>query len=174
LAEITQAGGNVLHSEIHVLINSIWNKEELPQQWKEYIILPIYKTDKTDCSGYREISLLPTTHKILSCILVLRLIPYVDEITGDYQCGFWCNRSTTDHILCICQILEKRWKYNRTVHQLFIDSEKAYDSVRETYCTILNEFGIHMKIVRLIKMCLNEIYSEVHMSDALPAQNGLK
>jgi hypothetical protein len=36
-ADVIQAGGNTLYSEIHKLINSIWNKEELPQQWKEPI-----------------------------------------------------------------------------------------------------------------------------------------
>jgi hypothetical protein len=44
-----------------------------------------------------------------------------------------------------------------TVHQLFIDFRKAYDSVsREVLYNILMEFGIHMKLVRVIKMCLNE------------------
>ena len=39
------------HSEIHKLVNSIWNKEKLPEGWKESIIVPIYKKgDKTDCS----------------------------------------------------------------------------------------------------------------------------
>jgi hypothetical protein len=42
-AELIQAGGNILRSEIHKLINCIWNKEELPEQWKESIIVPIYK-----------------------------------------------------------------------------------------------------------------------------------
>jgi hypothetical protein len=37
----------------HKLICSIWNKEELPQQWKESIIIPIHKKgDKTDCNNY--------------------------------------------------------------------------------------------------------------------------
>jgi len=40
------------------------------------------------------------------------------------------NMSTTDHIFCICQILEKKWEHNEAVHQLFIDFKKAYDSVR--------------------------------------------
>jgi hypothetical protein len=35
-AELTQTGGEILHSKIHNIINSIWNKEELPDQWKEY------------------------------------------------------------------------------------------------------------------------------------------
>jgi hypothetical protein len=32
LAELIQAGGETLHSKVHKLINSIWNKEELPDQ----------------------------------------------------------------------------------------------------------------------------------------------
>jgi len=60
--------------------------------------------------------------------------------------------STTDHIFCICQILEIKWECNETVHQLFIDFKKTYDSVRrEALYNILIEFGISMKLVRLIK-----------------------
>jgi hypothetical protein len=71
LAELIQAGRNTLQSEIHKLINCIWNKEELPEQWKESFIVPIYKKgDKTDCSNYRGISLLSTSYKILSNILL--------------------------------------------------------------------------------------------------------
>jgi hypothetical protein len=43
LAELYQAGGETLVSVIHKLINPIWNKEEMPDQWKESIIVPIHK-----------------------------------------------------------------------------------------------------------------------------------
>jgi hypothetical protein len=50
---------------------------------------------------------------------------------------------------------------HETVHQLFIDFKKAYDSVRrEVLYNILLEFGVPMKLVRLLKMCLNETYSK--------------
>jgi len=69
----------------------------------ESIITPIYKKgDKTDCSNYRGISFSSTIYKILSNILLSRLTPYAEEITGDHQYGFRCNRSTADHIFCIC------------------------------------------------------------------------
>jgi hypothetical protein len=81
--------------------------------------------------------------------------------------------------LYIHQILEKKWEYNGTVHQLFIDFKKAYDSVkREVLYNILLEFGIPKKLVSVIKMCLNETYSRIcvdeHVSDTFPIQNGLK
>jgi len=48
-AELIKAGGRTICSEIHKLINSIWNKEDLPEDWKESIIVPVYeKSDKTD------------------------------------------------------------------------------------------------------------------------------
>jgi hypothetical protein len=170
-AELIKAGDRIIQSEIHKLIISIWNKEDLPEEWKESVIVPIYKKgDKTDCSNYRGTSLLSTTYKILSNILLSMLTPYGEEIIGDHQCGFRHNRSTTDHIFSIRQILEKEWEYNEAVHQLFIDFKKAYDSVRrEVLYNILIEFGIPMELVRLIKMCLSETYSRVwagkHLSE---------
>jgi hypothetical protein len=94
----------------------------MPWRWKESIIVPIHKKgDKTYCNNYRGISLLSTSYKILSNILLSRLVPYIYEIIGDHQCGFRRNISTTDQIFCIRQIMEKKWEYNEKVHQLFID-----------------------------------------------------
>jgi sorting nexin-29 len=143
-------------------------------------IVPIHKKgDEIDCSNYRGISLLSISYKTLSNILLSRLSPYIDEIIGDHQYGFRRNRSTTDQIFCISQMLEKKWEYNGTVYQLFVDFKKAYDSVRrKVLYNILIEFGVPMKLVRLINICLNEMYSSVHivkyLSDNFPIQNGLK
>jgi hypothetical protein len=83
----------------------VWNKEELPDKWKESIIVPVHKKDdKTDCNNFRGISLLSTSYKMLSNILLSRLVPYID---GDHQRGFRRNRSATDQIFCIHQILKK-------------------------------------------------------------------
>jgi hypothetical protein len=52
-AELIQAGGGTLHSEIYKFINSVWNMKELLEQWKKPIIAPNYnKGDNTDCSNY--------------------------------------------------------------------------------------------------------------------------
>ena len=52
-AELIKAGGRTIRCQIHKLIVSIWNKEELPEVWKESIIVRIYKKgDKTDCNNH--------------------------------------------------------------------------------------------------------------------------
>jgi hypothetical protein len=75
--------------------------------------------------------------------------------------------------------LREKWDYNEVVHQLFIGFKKAYESVRrEVLYNILIEFGIPMKLVRLIQMCLNEAYSRAQigkqLSDTFLVKNGLK
>ena len=180
LVELIKVGGRTICLEIHKLFTSIWKKEKLPEEWKKSITVPIDKKgDKTDSNNYGGISLLPATYKILSNILLSRLIPYAKEIIGDHSCGFRRNKLTIDRTFCIRQILEKKWEYNEEVHQLFIDFKKAYDSVRrEVLFKILIEFGIPRKLVRLIKMSLTETHSRVrlvkNMSDRFPIRNGLK
>ena len=65
------------------------------------------------------------------------------------------------------------------MYQIFIDFKKAYDSVgREVLYNIRIDFGIHMKLVMLIKMCLNKTYSRVrvgkNLSHMFRIRNGLK
>jgi hypothetical protein len=73
--------GETLRSGIRNPVNSIWNKEELPQQRKKSIIVPTYKKgDKTEGSSCLGIPLLSTSYPIVSSILLSRLSPYADEI----------------------------------------------------------------------------------------------
>jgi hypothetical protein len=65
-AELIQAGGEILVSAIHKLVKLVWNKQELPDQWKESIIVPVHKRgNKIDCNNYRGISLLSTSYNVL-------------------------------------------------------------------------------------------------------------
>jgi len=108
--------------------------------------------EKTDCRNYRSISILSNIYKILSNILLSSLTPYIEEIIGDRQCGFWWKRSTADHIFCIHQIHEKNWEYNKAVHQHQLMIQFGGKS-----CIIFSMNLVSLwKIVRLKKMCLNE------------------
>jgi hypothetical protein len=94
----------------------------------------------------------------------------MDEIIGDHQCGF----DITDQLLIRIFAFIRYWRKNVStrVHQLFIDFKKAYDSVRREVLYNILRVWVPMKLVRLIKMCLNETYSKVrigkHLSDNFP------
>jgi hypothetical protein len=70
-------------------------------------------------------------------------------------------------------------EYNEALHQFLIDFKKAYISIRrEVYFKILTEFGIPVKLARLIKICPSETYNRVrvgkNLSDMFPTRNDLK
>jgi len=111
LGELIRARGRTFRYEVHKLINSIWNEEELSEDLKESVIVPICrKYDKQVCSNYRGISLVSNTYKMLFNNLLSRLSPYAEKITGVYTCEFRRNLSTIDLIFCIRQILQKEWE----------------------------------------------------------------
>jgi hypothetical protein len=122
------------------------------------------------CSNYTGISLLSTTNKMLSNILLSRLTPCAQEIITDHQCGFRRSRSNTRGKMGI------KWGCASAIYK----PHETYDSVgRKVLYIIPTEYGIPMELVTLIKMCMNEIYSSrvrlgKHLSDMFRLRNGLK
>jgi len=59
-------------------------------------------------------------------------------------------------------ILEKACEYKVDIHQLYIDYKQAYDSInRAELVEIMKEFGIPLKLVRLVGMILTNTNSKV-------------
>jgi hypothetical protein len=102
----------------------------MPSDWQRSITCPVYKKgDKLVCNNCRGISLLCVPYKLFTRILRDRLEPVAERITGEYEAGFRKGRSTIDQIFTLKQTLEKCWKRNIDLFQIFIDFQQAYDSV---------------------------------------------
>ena len=110
---------------------------------------------------------LPTTYKILSNILLSRLTPYAEELLGIITLDINAARQLPIIYTAFVKYLRKKWEYNEAVHQLFVDFKKVYDLVKREVLYILIEFGIPMKLVRVIKMCLYDTYSRVRVGICL-------
>jgi hypothetical protein len=100
------------------------------------------------------------------------------KLFGIISVGFDITDQLPIRFLHLSDIGEKMG-YSETLHLLFMNFMKANDSVRrEVLYTVLIEFGVLMRLVTLLKMCLNETYSKTHignhLSDKFPIQNGLK
>ena len=117
-AEAIKADIETAVQTLHSLFNKIWEKEEVPAQWKEGIIIKLPKKgDLRDCSNYRGIMLLSTPGKVLNRILLERLKEAVDPKLWDQQAGFRQNRSCADQIASLCIIMEQSLEWN-SPHQL--------------------------------------------------------
>ena len=156
-AELIKMGPGKLAKCLHQLIVKIWDTEQLPEEWKEGVICPIYKKgDKLDCENYRAITILNAAYKVLSQIIFRRLSPLTNSFVGSYQAGFIGGRSTTDQVFTLRQILQKCREYKIPTHHLFIDFKAAYDTIdRSELWKIMDENGFPGKLTRLIKATMD-------------------
>jgi len=100
--------------------------------WKQSVTVPIYMRDyKTNSSNYRCISQLPDTYRNLPNILLSRLTSYAEELFGGHYCGIRCNRSTSEHIKYIRQILEEKGNNLKQRIRLLHISRKLMNRVVE-------------------------------------------
>jgi len=128
--ELLQAAGPQMTQRIQDIILYIWRSERMPNDWNKSIIYPIYKKgEKYERSNYRGISLLNTAHKILATVINNRLTTYAEDLLSQEQNGFRRNRSTTDNIFIMGQVLEKCYECNIEMHVLYIDFKQAFESI---------------------------------------------
>ena len=93
---------------MYSLFSKIWEKKEVPAQWKEGIIIKLPKKgDLGGCSSYRGIMLLSTPSKILRRVLLEKMKEVVDPKLRDQQAGFLRNRSRADQIARMRIIVEQ-------------------------------------------------------------------
>jgi len=82
-SELIKCGRRKLWNRIHQLITTIWETEQMPQEWGTAIICPIYKQgNKLERRNYRGISLLNVTYKIFTNLLTRYIEPYVEETSA--------------------------------------------------------------------------------------------
>ncbi|KAL1454893.1 hypothetical protein WDU94_009023 [Cyamophila willieti] len=111
------------------LMNQVFQGERIPEDWRESIIVPIYKEkgDIQDCANYRGIKLMSHTMKLYERIIDKRLRK--ETCISENQFGFMPGRGTMDAVFAIRQLLEKYLEREKSLYLVFIDLEKAYDRV---------------------------------------------
>ena len=107
LFKITLNGDPALRRRLLDIVVRIWGGGEVPQQWKDAIIMVFHrKKDRTEYGNYKGISLVAHAVKILLKIIARRLSEYCERvgILPEEQSGFRPNRSTTD-MMFVCDSL---------------------------------------------------------------------
>ena len=154
-SELLKHGGESLHQLLHELICEIWKQGDVPHKWKDALLITIYKNkgDKSLCGNSRGIALLSTAGKILTKLMLRRLVGNVsEELLPETQCGFRSDRSTVDMVFVIRQLFEKCREQHQPLYVAFIDLSKAFDSVdRSMLWTVLKKCGCPPKFINILR-----------------------
>ena len=162
------------------LFKDIWEREDIPSDWKEGYITKIPKKgDLSSCSNYRGISLLSVPGKIFNRVILNRLKNAVDPKLRDNQAGFRRNRSCTDQIATLRIILEQSLEWRTPLYVNFIDYEKAFDSVdRDSLWKLLRHYGVPVKIVSIIRKSYEGMSCRVihgqHLTESFQVRTGVR
>ena len=144
------------------LMRVIMENEEIPDEWRESLLIPIFKEkgDIQSCENYRGIKLMSHTLKLLERIIDGRLRQEVR--IGKQQLGFMKGLGTVDGIFTLRQTMEKCREKQKVLHMVFVDLEKAYDRVpRQEVWRSLREKGIPEKYVRIIMETYRNVTTKV-------------
>ena len=154
---------------MYELLRQIQEEERIPEEWKETIIVPIHKRgDRDRRENYRGIAVGNVAYKILSNIIFGKIKPYIEKVMGDHQNGFRDGRSVIGKIFALKIINEKLWGYNQSVQYLFIDFQKAHDSIhRDTLWECMKEFKSPTKLMNICKTCVRKTRSVVRIEGTL-------
>ena len=145
------------------LFHQVWRDGCVPQTWKDTLIVPIPKNgDLSVCDNWSGISLLDIGGKLFAKIIQSRHQDVVGEVLPDSQCGFRRGRGCVDMIFCARQMIEKAVEHNTKIFMLFIDLQKAYDSVpfQALWCA-LESYGVPEAMMWMIRSLHDGMKAEV-------------
>ena len=93
---------------LHSIYQQIWKTQQLPQDWKRAVFIPMPKKGNAkEGSNYRTIALISHASKVMLKILQARLQQYVNHELPNVQAAFRKGRGTRDQIANICWIIEQ-------------------------------------------------------------------
>ena len=152
-AELLKANIIDTSERIKEILDEVWTKEKVPKSWKKGLIVKLPKKGNLkECKNWRGITLLSVVSKILGRILIDRIKGGTDKRLRKEQAGYRTNRSTTDQIFILRNIIEQSSEWQTPLYINFIDFEKAFDSIhRESLWKIMQIYGIPNKIISIVQ-----------------------
>lgn len=165
--EAIKMGGNKLLQAIKTLFNACLLKGITPSDWNNAVIILLHKKgDITNIGNYRPISLLSHVYKLFTKIITRRLSHKLDSYQTREQAGFRTGYGTNDHLQVLKSLIEKCVEYNKPLVFIFVDYEKAFDSVdQHTMLRALSDGRIDYRYSTVIKYIYENATACVRLHD---------
>ena len=134
--------------------NEAFEKGELSETHKQIVLSLIFKKgDRDSYKNYRPISLSNVDYKILAFVLSKRLQKVIAKIISPEQVAYIEKRYIGQNIRTLLDIIEYAKKHNKPGILLFLDFEKAFDSINWKFIDkCLIKFGFKEDFCKWIKI----------------------
>jgi hypothetical protein len=165
--EMVKAGGSAGMEWLYRIMRAVWKEKMVPEDWTKGEIVVIFKKgDRKECSNYRGITLISQCAKIYERILEKRVRDQIENKLREEQYGFRKNRSTTDLIFTLRNMMEKKWEKREDLYMTFLDIEKAYDNLpREKVWECLRKKEVEEETITRIQSMYRNCKSRVRMAE---------
>ena len=121
--------------ELYNLLHLIWEREYVPPELVRASFIMIFKNkgSQNDPTKYRCIGLLPHAYKILSLVMLERIMKECGHFLSDWQAGFRPERGCRDNILLLRILYEQVIKSDSKLYVTYIDYSAAFDSISHKF-----------------------------------------
>lgn len=180
VSEMIKLGGRCVIKTLRTLYNACLFGGSTPEKWNNAVMIILHKKgDITDIGNYRPISLLSNIYKLFMRIITNRLEPKLDFHQPVEQAGFRSGFGTNDHLQVIKSLIEKVIEYNKPLVLIFVDFEKAFDSVQHSsMLRALTECSIDHGYTTLLQNIYNSATAAVRMyygdTNKFPVEKGIR
>ena len=167
--ELLRYGGAPLTEALVPLFNMALCNATVPAEWRTGEIFCLFKKgDKSAVTNYRGITIMGALGKLYTRVLNKRLLRHLEPILHQAQCGFRPNRNCMDHVFSTNQIIQGRLKEGKTTMGLFLDGQKAFDTVwRDGLFFKLWNMGVRGRMWLAIRGLMSQTRSRVRIGSTL-------
>ncbi|CAH8623495.1 unnamed protein product [Schistosoma bovis] len=172
---------DIISKPLATLFNMSLSLAQLPRDWKDAIVSPIFKDGQRQIvSNYRPVSLTSIVVKLLEKIIRVRLLSHIDShnLLAPEQHGFRNKRSCLTNLLIAREDWTAALDHGLSVDVIFIDFSKAFDKVSHVgLMQKLTSFGIIGTVHKWIGNFLCDRRQRVRvngtLSDWKPVKSGV-
>ena len=123
--------------------------------WNGVYIVPLSKEkgEKCESSHSRGISLLSVVGNLYGTVLIKRDMAGTECAIGVEQCGFRQGRGCLDQVFAVRQVCEKYLANGKDVFWVFMDLERAYDTIdRHDMWQLLRVYRVGGKLLKAYRI----------------------
>jgi hypothetical protein len=159
---VLKDGAMILAKPLSVLFHKIYERKEIPEQWKVSKVIPLHKKGKKeDIKNYRPIANLCSITKVFEKLILLRLEEIEKEnnidLTGYEQHGFKKKRSTVTAGLTLQTIIAREMDMDCYVVMSSLDLSAAFDLVNlDLLMKRLKIMGMPDDLLQLLEVWLRQ------------------